>query len=281
MLETKTVSGEPSVLKLTLFATVFAIIIGLDLRYKENIFEASHSSITELQSKFQEESSIVNFFKDVSDLGRSGYYVLAVFIMSTFLSRERFWYYIITMTMGHSVMQILKLIFHDPRPAYVWSDIWSTGCDLHFGNPSGHCIDAFLFTTTLFLDLFVPSKFSRENQPHLNTHSFSNSRCSYILSVLLIATFGPLIVVDRWLLGKHTLDQVLFGGCIGVWIATFFHFCLRDLVYSHFEIISNRHLGTRQIAKYTLIALITAISFFIVTVITAYYMSNTVTIEQV
>ena len=172
-----------------------------------------------------EDSSTAEFYKVISKMGEGQFYMLVLFMLSTFMSRERFWYYLIVMTAGHCLMISLKLFFHDPRPIHVWSDIWSTGCEMHFGNPSGHNIDAFNVTIMLFLDLFVPSDYSKQTQPNLNTRTYTNSKRWFILAIFVIFTWCPLIMIDRLLLGKHTLDQVILGACIGVWCAFFFHFC--------------------------------------------------------
>lgn len=36
------------------------------------------------------------------------------------------------------ILSILKLLYHDPRPYFIFDDISGYGCDPGFGKPSGH-----------------------------------------------------------------------------------------------------------------------------------------------
>lgn len=72
--------------------------------------------------------------------------------------------------------------------------------------------------------------------------------------LLLVFTYWPMVVYDRIVLGKHTLNQVLLGSQIGFWCACFSHFCLRDFVYCHVTKIINgeTRLAKEKALKYTL-----------------------------
>lgn len=88
-------------------------------------------------------------------------------------------------------------------------------------------------------------------------------------------------MLNRLFLGKHTLDQVILGALIGIWNATFFHFNLRDVIYSHFVNITNgqQPLEKAQVQKYGMSAFALASSLFLSTVFLAYFSSTSV-IEQ-
>ena len=109
--------SKPTFLTLTLFTTIFAGMICLDVMYKHQLFEPSHNIIISMQSKVAEDSSTTAFFERVNLMFEGQNYIIAIFIVSSFLSRERFWYYLISLTTSHFLMQILKLLFHDPRPS--------------------------------------------------------------------------------------------------------------------------------------------------------------------
>ena len=82
--------------------------------------------------------------------------------------------------------------------------------------------------------------------------------------LLLCFTYWPMVVYDRIVLGKHTLNQVLLGSQIGFWCACFSHFCLRDFIYSHVtEIINGEARLTKEKAiKYTITAAKLAAALF-------------------
>ena len=163
----------------------------------------------------------------------------------------------------------MKLTVHEVRPAYMWGDILSTACNGQFGSPSGHSIDAFVFSMTLILDLFAPSKWSREVFPSLNTREVSTRKLLIIILGFALP-YQALIVTDRLYLGKHTLNQTLFGSLLGLWLATCLHFCLRDKIYHHISLITNAPLGLADAdaKKYAIRAVsLTAIILLVVTVI--------------
>ena len=164
----------------------------------------------------------------------------------------------------------------------MWTDIWETGCNVQFGNPSGHSIEAFLFSSVFLLDIFAPSDYSREVYPHLNMRTVSNSKCLFCVAILFALTFCPLIMVDRLILGKHMIDQVILGACIGVWGAFLLHYCLRDTIFTHFTEVSSGSLIELEanMAKHVVKSLTLSVVFFLITVVTAYSMSLTATIEQ-
>ncbi len=41
-------------------------------------------------------------------------------------------------------------------------------------------------------------------------------------------SFGASVMYSRLFLGVHSIDQVVYGCCIGVWSAFFMQFCIKD-----------------------------------------------------
>merc|ERR1719242_2429031 len=99
---------------------------------------------------------------------------------------------------------------------------------------------------TLILDLFAPSKWSRDVFPSLNTREASTRKLA-IMILGFSLPYQALIVTDRLYLGKHTLNQTLFGSLLGLWLATCLHFCLRDKIYHHISLITNAPLGLSEV----------------------------------
>ena len=71
--------------------------------------------------------------------------------------------------------------------------------------------------------------------------------------IALFFTYWPLVVFDRIVLGKHTLNQALTGSLVGFWCACFTHYCLRDAIFYHVNKIANAKLRitTDEAYKYT------------------------------
>ena len=168
-----------------------------------------------------------------------GAYAAGILILLPFISRERFWYYMLTFALQSNLVALFKFSFHDPRPTFVWKGIMSTGCSTSFGNPSGHSLEAANLPLMLILDHFVASKWSKQAYPKLNLMTKSKNPGALILFIIFGFIFWPLIVFDRLFLGKHTLNQVFLGSQIGFWLALFMHFCIRDILFNHITNISN------------------------------------------
>ena len=117
------------------------------------------------------ESSVAVAFNALDFMTRGSSLILWCIVANTFMSRERFWYYIIANSLSHYMQAFTKIVIHEPRPTAVWTDIWPLGCDFHFGSPSGHSLENCNILLVLLLDHFWPSEWSRNRYPELNTKS--------------------------------------------------------------------------------------------------------------
>jgi membrane-associated phospholipid phosphatase len=50
-----------------------------------------------------------------------------------------------------------------------------------------------------------------------------------------IFAFTGIMGFARIYQGLHTVDQVLYGWCLGFWFALFFHFCIREWLIDHVD----------------------------------------------
>lgn len=126
--------------------------------------------------------------------------------MSPFISRERFWYYIIVIQIAYFTKVNFKMFQSEPRPAWVWDDLAMFECDTNFGSPSGHNINSATLAFMLILDLFFPSDWSRESYPKLNTMTPRSHKLS--LLVISLSTIGWcfLMMYVRVFQGVHTFN---------------------------------------------------------------------------
>ena len=106
------------------------------------------------------------------------------------------------------IQSLIKLIYCDSRP-FLDNDILFKGiCEGGFGNPSGHSlVSVFLYLT--FFHYLIKLKYINDNK---------------LLKFLLGATLSIitiLILISRFILGLHSLNQIILGSFIGAWIFLF------------------------------------------------------------
>lgn len=92
----------------------------------------------------------------------------------------------------------------------------------------------------LLLDHYFPSSLAKTRMPDLNhRRTFGENRLSFSLWTALLVLVTMLVFLDRIVLGKHFIDQLLLGVLLGVWTAFFMHLCLRDWIYKHVRSMKN------------------------------------------
>ena len=151
----------------------FLLLIGLaDLLYNEPLYALTLRLVPEWQSGFTFDSFTVQFLRTVTHLGE-GYSAAVIFGLAfVFTSRDRAFYLMIAFTSAIFINKNLKIIYRNPRPYMVHSDIIAFGCSKSFGNPSGHSSLSACFYTTLFLLTFYDSG---ESASRIHSYSASDS----------------------------------------------------------------------------------------------------------
>ena len=144
--------------------TIFVIIVVTELFYKNPLFDCSTSSdgISKLQEK---DSPILNlsFWKTYSSFGGGNEEIVLVIVAFIFGSRPKFHYYLAAQALDKTILSLMKLIYHDPRPYFVIDsdNISIVGCSKEFGNPSGHSYSSSMVFIMLYLDLFHGEKVTK------------------------------------------------------------------------------------------------------------------------
>lgn len=119
-------------------------------------------------------------------------------------------------TLALIIMGITKMAYKQQRPFWVDPTLHQKGaCDSEFGNPSGHSLIAAAMAVTIALDI---------------AHHSVNS-CKILWNLLiwtLAVAYFLLMGFSRVLLGVHSLNQILYGWCLGIWVAFFCFFILHD-----------------------------------------------------
>lgn len=157
----------------------------------------------------------------MADIGKHfpTFFVLISFI---FVSRPKFFYYLCIYALHFSLVGFMKIIYARPRPFMITSEITPLQCSKSFGNPSGHSHNAAFFTLVLFLDIFHGRTLPFKTKPaFFNRFEYCVGLCIMLFCMITIPT-------SRFVLGAHSLDQILFGFTLGIWSAILLHFRLRD-----------------------------------------------------
>jgi len=131
------------------------------------------------------------------------------------------------------VMNLTKMAYHEPRPYMTTDKIKVFGCSAEYGNPSGHSIFAAAMDTFVFLDVFYAQENSGQTRKAIE-------KLSYAFWLFISVSLTFLIGFARFYVGVHTLNQIVYGLCWGLWLAFFFHFVLREKIMGHIRDLTER-----------------------------------------
>lgn len=73
-----------------------------------------------------------------------------------------------------------------------------------------------------------------------------------ILFFFIAITFSIAMGVLKFLLGDHTLNQIMFGWMLGAWIAFSYYGILRDYVHAHVENLINGRSYSRKLVYFSI-----------------------------
>ena len=75
--------------------------------------------------------------------------------------------------------------------------------------------------------------------------------------------------------GVHTANQIIFGWQIGIWLAFYFHFCVKDPLMEHIEQISSNPDFEVNYFKYSTVASAIGIGLWLSEIILFIVVNNT------
>ena len=71
-----------------------------------------------------------------------------------------------------------------------------------------------------------------------------------ILLLLIAVTFGCTIGYSRLILGMHSLNQIIFGLLLGIWVALTCHYSFYDRLLNHaLDLLESRFFDSNQSAR--------------------------------
>ncbi len=85
-----------------------------------------------------------------------------------------------------------------------------------------------------------------------------------ILSLIFVLIYSSLIGFARIYVRVHSWNQIVYGWQLGLWLAFYFHFCLRDFIIKHVNITASfEKIQSRDRKRH----IIVATCFFVIVVI--------------
>lgn len=106
-------------------------------------------------------------------------------------------------------------------------EIIPKSCSSSYGHPSGHTFQAIAYLLVIWFDYW-------KNKP---AHKYHSYKIAKFTSLIFILAFSIFMGISRVYVGVHAFNHVLYGWLLGVWMAIFLHFCLRDRIINHIDIL--------------------------------------------
>ena len=80
--------------------------------------------------------------------------------------------------------------------------------------------------------------------------------------------------------GVHSIDQIIFGSLLGIWLAFVMHYGVREPVFSNvrFLLKESKNVTVKDYMKYSIVSAIIAILCFLVIIIPFEVVNNNFTI---
>ena len=189
----------PNKIKIILIIIYFAIIIWVETLLREYLFLKS----IPFQERLQKDGkyiTILNLSKIISHLGVEILPSLIYVIVFLFMPLNYSILILQILAYSSYLANTMKMIYQSDRPNWK-SDILTYSCNYGYGNPSGHS----LTSISLYLCL-----------SHVLINYFKISQMFNVLIFIFFIIFSILIMISRYLLAAHSINQILYGCSLGL-----------------------------------------------------------------
>lgn len=216
---------------------LYSICFFSETVYKESLldFSLSKEGIPWIQRDDVTSKGVKRFFEIMTKLG-GGKEMLAWFIVAFLFQRRSCAVYVCSiLALDKLINSYIKLLYANPRPYMIEKDIIPIDCSTSFGSPSGHASSSAMVATTLFLHVFHGYTHRENEYMERKNYRLFFGYITYFASlfVALFWFFG--IPFSRYLMGVHSLDQLLFGNSLGLVGGFTMHFLVRDHLIRNFD----------------------------------------------
>ena len=195
----------------TILVVTLALIFVSQRLYEQPLFNYSLTAIPLLQG-----TGISSFWFHYSIQGFASIVIWPFFILFILTQQSVCTMYCLNWMMLSSAVTMLKMGNEAPRPYWLNPEITPLTCSSSYGSPSGHTLQS--FGNLVFVWLCCREQVTNRIASGLFT----------------VAAWGlPLLMAfTRVIGGVHSLDQVLFGAMLGIYIAwcsfLVYHSSLKD-----------------------------------------------------
>lgn len=178
------------------------IIIISEKYYRNTLFSFSIAFEIKLQKYLSDIS--LEFLRFITKAGCEYFIAICLIIIFLYFSLIQTFIFLFGIAISIYIQSLMKIIYGDSRPFMEYQILYNGMCDGGFGNPSGHAlISAFIYLTLL---------------NYVNNQYFKDNKILRILLTLLFWIMIILVIISRVILGLHSINQVIYGFFLGIWI---------------------------------------------------------------
>jgi hypothetical protein len=179
--------------------------------------------------------------------------------------RWRSFYYCIAWGVSEYISANIKMFYHAPRPYWLSTLIMVRKCEVGYGDPSGHAVIAVGRPVLWWLDYNESCKEGKLANIYVK-----------IVFLLFGITIGVCVCYSRLINGLHSLDQVIFGALLGLWLDFTLHYCFREGLRQHIYDLTNLEYTKERVTN----ALIAMLAYIVVVVtsFSVYFLEITFTV---
>ena len=199
-------------LKLIFIGIYFIIIISIERIYNNKLFNESLDMIPD----FQESSKSFDiFWKFMTFFGTKAGVGIIYVILFLFMPLNHVFVLTFLLLFTGYLDNTLQIIYLEERPIWINEDIdIGNHHTCIYGNPSGHS----LTSSSLYLSLWYSLSQSIDNKISSECKARTLKYVILILYILIIST----IMISRLYFGVHSINQIIYGGTIGLGIFLLF-----------------------------------------------------------
>ncbi len=229
--------------KIILLIIYFLLCITTNIFYRKSLYDLSLSFQRSFQEKFN--SQIIKlYFKIITHFGSQVFYIPVFIILFFFNPLNYFIYILSTLLIAIYVSNVLKIIYHNPRPFWKDKNLFKDVCEGGFGNPSGHAMGS-ISTYLGIYHLLIKNKKFKEN-------------IKFQIGLFVFTIFFILnIMFSRIYIGVHSIDQIIYGGLLGLGFYYLMFFIINGYEFKPKEFLNKIYEG-----KLTMICVFVILLFF-------------------
>ena len=188
------------------------VLIMLEFIFRRSLFTYSLTYEQNLQNSLPKNG--IEFYKLVTILGGGVLFGFGLFFVLCYYSLIKTVLLCIGLIFVVYLHDLMKLMYGDPRPFWVNTVLFKGNCETSYGNPSGHSLTAFYFFLSFSYYICMLDKIK---------NNYTYKIIVYFIGILI----SGLTAFSRLALGVHSLDQVLYGSAIGIWVFFIFAYVFK------------------------------------------------------